>query len=425
MNMQTALVMVWICILFLTVNMLFKRILSAPALVLFSWAPALTFSAMDVVFIHPNYQALNYGVDLPAYVFLNINFFFFCLGSLFLLSLYNLYPIKRANAPSEGTLSPNPERFYDLYSLPMGLLFLFSLFICLYALSKSGLSVAVGTDAKEVYDSRLAFHLGPINHFILLLDITAVFFFAKALIKQRLLYVIPFIAALFCYLLTLQKSRILFVFFSVTFVAIIYWREFVYLFLKSAVTRYSLYVVIILFIIGVALTNVARGIGITRYTTLDSVIVEQLFIYTGASAIRNLSATLSGVIQSDASTYGAIFIRSILWGSIDREILNPTRYYGGINNGTALIFYWWDLRGGAWVVSFISGFVASLFLKRAESKKFIPLVLGCVAFNYCIFSVFTDQMYEPTTLIFVFILIFSVLFSLFFRAFAKKSGLYR
>jgi oligosaccharide repeat unit polymerase len=147
-------------------------------------------------------------------------------------------------------------------------------------------------------------------------------------------------------------------------------------------------------------TVIADPLQETGITSIDNRFFEQAFIYLGAPAIRNFSATIDGTLPSEAPSYGRISIRTLLWPFVDRETLNPTRHLGGINNGTSLIFYWYDFGPlGIAVLSALAGLLAMIAFRLAQHRSLFGLLAGAIAFNACVMSVFTDMFFEPLTAI--------------------------
>ena len=135
-------------------------------------------------------------------------------------------------------------------------------------------------------------------------------------------------------------------------------------------------------------------------TSINSRILEQAFIYLGAPAIRNFAATIDGAVPSDAPSFGRIAVRTLFWPFVDRETLNPTRHLGGINNGTALIFYWHDFGFvGIAGLSLLAGALAMAAFRLAQSRSLFGILAGAIAFNACVMSIFTDMFFEPLTVV--------------------------
>ena len=356
-----------------------------------AWAPAIVFSSLDVEFTMPFYRVLNRGMDVSTYLCIAVAFVSYTIGAIAIRSL----PVKSAGRSLPKTYSCVPART-DM----LALFFLVGLAVFVYAFRQSGLGEQLTAERTEVYESRLAFHVGFVNHFLLLMDVTAVIFFAKFLETSRIRFALPMVLGLLCYLATLQKSRVLFRVLSAAFIAFIYKEEAKRIFLGTRTRGLMTGLAVVFLLIALALTNLIRGIGIARYTDLESPLVEQLFIYSGAPALLNLSATMAGVIPSDPPSLGAIMLRPFLWDFVDRDLLNPTRYLGGINNGTSLIFYWQDFRLlGIVLIPFFVGAIVSVFIALAQRRSPFGLVAGAMGFYAIVLSVYTDVVFEPTTAI--------------------------
>lgn len=295
----------------------------------------------------------------------------------------------------------------------------------LYAYWQSGLLAALCGTPTNIAESRQNFHIRHISLLVILMDLSAIVVAARTLTTGKTWLIIPSALPIILYLLTLQKSRVIFMMLCLIFVGLIFRKEAQSMFLSSARRVFVLIGVLGALAGAMYTTNLIRGVGVLDpnsastfcaapvrtapvghppaisvffNTNTDSRVVEQAFIYLGAPAIRNFAATIDGTVASEAPSYGRVAIRTLLWPFVDRETLNPTRHLGGINNGTALVFYWHDFGiVGVAAFSVLAGMMALLAFRLAQQRSLFGILAGAIAFNACAMSVFTDMFFEPLT----------------------------
>lgn len=394
-----------------------------PALVAgLAWLPAICLASIPVTINLGVYAHLNEPITPYALLSMSLGLLGMAAGA-FLLRNVSAPKLVNRFAPE---LSSKADPI-------IAVAYLAGLATFLYAYWQSGLLEALCGTPTDIAASQQQFHIRHLSLLVLLLDLASLLVAARMLMTGKMWLLIPTALPIALYLMTFQKSRVLFLLLCLLFVAIVFHREARAMFLSSARS------IALLLLVGVALggsmyaTNLIRGVGVLdpnspsticrtvvpiastqdssvgsepapspapqpAVTSIQNGFLEQAFIYLGAPAIRNLSATLEGTVASDAPTYGRIVIRTLLWPFADRETLNPTRHLGGINNGTALIFYWHDFGiAGIAALSFAAGVLAMFAFGLARHKSLFGLLAGAIAFNACAMSVFTDMFFEPLT----------------------------
>lgn len=356
-----------------------------------AWTPAIVLTTIPYEFVMPIYDHLNYGPKTSTIIAMLISFICFSTG---VLTVRMLFGARKWDDIAQQHSALSATNNYRL-----SVLFIIGLAVFLYAFSRSGLIGVMELSPDEIFESRLALHLGPISNAVIFLDITSVVFLAKMLESRRPIYALPMIITVLCYMATLQKSRVVFMGLSALFVLLLYpvaAREIAFGNIKRRVITlfFCFLLVSALFVM-----NSIRGIGLVSYTTFGSAAVEQSFIYSGATAILNLAAAIEGQVPSDPPTRGMILLRPILWHFVDRDLLNPTKYFEGINAATYLIYPWGDFRWlGFFLVPFLTGAIITVFMRTALSKTTLGLMLGSIGFTAIVFSVNTDVIFDPTTL---------------------------
>jgi hypothetical protein len=305
--------------------------------------------------------------------------------------------VKSLSAPGVyGPPRPVPPRALDRARLL--LLYLIGAGIFIYGYLTSGLLDLTTMDEQQVAESRIALHLGPISFLNLFMDIAAIGFFALFLQQRRWLYAMPLVVALLLYSGTLQKSAIVWMLTAAIFVSALYPRAFYDLFLRKIATRIVLIGAGVGSLAILAATNTARGITASTLTLAASPLLEQFYIYSGATAIKNLSVTLEGYLPSEGPTLGAYLVRTILWNLVDREMFDSGRYFEGVNAATYLNNAWIDFRwAGCFITPFLTGAAVMLYLRFAMRARLAGLVFGAIAVRAVIFSIGTDVIFEPVT----------------------------
>lgn len=400
--MATLVLIVVLFACFLITRQAWKWRLNPMPLFVIAWTPALILTTLPYKFIIVEYNLLNEGVGLLTYLMIFCAFMSFCAGVL-CASCFAKRNVWNESSRSAVALSSN-IRLWLLFAVGLG--------IFIYAFAQSGLVHLTELTPDEVRERRLALHLGPISFLVIFLDVTSVIFFAKFMETRRLRYVIPAIVTLICYAATLQKSRVLFVVLSLAFILCLYYRE-AKLLVAGTFTRKAISILMVPAAIGILLLmNAMRGIGVMRYTDFDSPITEQFFIYSGGTAIINLATAIEGRLEFDDPTYGLVLARPITRHFLDGDIINPTKYFGGINASTFLIYPWSDFRWfGMFITPFLTGLLTVAFLQMALKRSITGLMLGAIGFNAVIFSVNTDVVFDPTVFIIIIITILVHIFA--------------
>jgi oligosaccharide repeat unit polymerase len=178
-----------------------------------------------------------------------------------------------------------------------------------------------------------------------------------------------------------------------------------------------------IFVVGFVLIGQVRGLDFLQLTDIDSLILEQFYIYFAGPAPRNLQMAMEGGVFHgvNEAADGKLFFRPILWflGFRNEILLNDT--FIGPNNATALFHYYIDF-GIAGIIIFslfwgaVCGFVYGNF------RRTLSLNMGII---YAIFasSIYflplSERFSEPGT--FVKIVLFLIVASLLSKIRLNKS----
>jgi oligosaccharide repeat unit polymerase len=368
-----------------------RRALAVPLLMLLAWTPALLLSAMPFTFTSGYYSFMNRGVSGVAYLVFILMFLSVAVGAY----------IANGSRPRRQSVVPYPH----VNELGLWMFFLAGLMVysVSYALSGLGDTLSGQSDAMAVVASRDNFYLGTVNHLILFLDLTSVIFFLRYIDKRKLIYLLPVIITIAAYLLTYQKARVINIVVYLVFVGTLYPHAMRRVFMGNPARRAASLGAFVLMGLGLIWTNTQRGIDQIDVMTY-SPLLEQLFIYSGAPALLNMSATLDGVLPSGEPQYGLTMLRGFIWSFVDRSQLSPTAFFEGINNGTILVYWWHDFRwAGVLLVPFLFGFLTTRMMLAARSGRIFSLVAGATACVAVVMSIYTDVISEATTIIYLFL----------------------
>lgn len=355
-----------------------------------AWAPAFVMAAFPREFLSPVYEYLNHDIDVLAFVAMFMGFVSFSLGVMMVLAVVGRRGWDRQ-------LAAHSVQIHDHRLL---ILFALGLAVFIYSFARAGLGDVVNLDPEEVAESRLRLHLGPLSFVVLFIDIGAIVFLARLLETRRYVYAIPMFVAVICHMVTLHKSPTLFLVMSSVFVFLLYPKAAWEVVAGTRKRRLVLGIAIAVILVALLVMNALRGIGIIALTSFEWTWFEQFYIYSGGSAILNLSASVEGYVATPPPTLGLILAKPITWHLVDREMLNATVNLGGINAATYLIYPWSDFRWIGFVITpFLTGMVVTSFFWLALRKTIYGLMLGAIAFKAVIFSVNTDVIFDPTTLV--------------------------
>ena len=370
---------------------------------LIAWMPAMILLNWPPYFLSPLYIHLNRPPVIEVYVALTMAFFSFWAGCA----------VVKATA-GRAAFQINPARVRLNANVPrLYLLFVLGLFVFIYVYVNSGLLELRYLDDVQVAESRLRLHVGVLSFLIIFMDIAAIGLFARFIQGSSPVNLLPMLIAMMCQGATLQKSRFMFLVVACLFVAAIHPRETYQLFWSNPARRTLTIGIGIVAVVALFAMNAARGIAAVQMTAASSPILEQIYIYSGAAAIQNVSVTLEGYLPSDEPAFGLYLARPLVWYLVDREVIFATRYFEGINAATYLVYGWADFRWYGFVITpFLTGVMVMTFLRLALSGTLIGLILGVVQLQALVYSANTDVIFDPTAWILIFFGVVAFLFTL-------------
>jgi hypothetical protein len=385
--LETLLTLLVCWCLFVVSRLWWKSHLNPVALGVLAWTPALVMLNWPPYFLSPVYIHLNRPIYSLTYVALAIAFLSFWAGCAVVKAVSK--PLAFEVVPARLALRADPARMLAVFAIGLG--------IFLYAYVQSGLMNVSELDQMEVAESRLAIHIGPISFLIGFMDIAAIGFFARFLQTGRWPNLIPMLVVMAAYVAILQKSPVVWMVSAAIFIAALHPRSAYYFLWRNAARRLATIAFGSMILVALFQINSARGISDVELTASTSRVTEQTYIYSGASAIMNLSVTLEGYLPSNPPVYGAYLARPILWYTTDRSMFDSGRYFEGINGATYLNNAWLDFRWyGFFITPFLTGIFVMLFIRASLSGYLAGMVCGAVATRAVIFSEATDIIFDPT-----------------------------
>jgi hypothetical protein len=369
-----------------------RSFLNPVAFGILAWTPALVMLNWQPFFVSPLYIQLNRPVSASIYIALVVAFSSFWFGCMTVKAL-----------AKSGDFRVNEQLILSRFAPGRGLLlFIIGFLVFSYSYLQSGLTGMSQLDAAGVAESRLALHIGWISFIGLLMDITAIAFFAYFLRTGKWLFVLPIIIALVAYGATLQKSPVVWLGAGCAIASLLQPSASKRLLWHNVAARVIVLTISFLIILAMFWMNDVRGMSAAQLTTSSAAWEEQLFIYSGASAIKNLAVTIDGYLPSDPPALGAYLMRPLFWLFLDMESLQVSRYFEGVNTGTYLIYGWADFRWlGLVLTPFLAGILVMVYLRFATRGELWGLILGAIALRALAISASTDFLFDPTATILI------------------------
>ena len=377
------------CLVLLFISQLWWRSYLNPiTLGILVWLPGMVMIHWPPFFLSPLYIHLNRSVHPLLYLALAIALASFWAGCAL---------VKMLSKPGAFDLSARP---LSVNVNTPRLLALFALGLALFAFSylRSGLMGFATLDEKGVAEAQVSLHLGSLSFLMFFLNIGAIGFFARFLETGRWHFAIPMAIAVGCYCLTLQKSPVVQLLGACLVLAVLYPKASHYLLWRTTAHRAVIVGLAFLMVVTMLSMNFARGISAVQMTAAASPVTEQIYIYSGGSALMNMSTTIEGYLPSDPPTMGLYLARPLTWYLVDRSQFVAGAYVEGINAPTYLIYGWVDFRWfGFFILPLVTGILVMLFLRSALKGGLIQIMLGVTAVRVVIFSSATDVILDPTT----------------------------
>lgn len=352
------------------------------------WLPGLIMVHWSPFFLDPRYIHLNRAFSPLAYIALGIAFISFWAGCALVkaLSPPDAFAIRRERM----LLNADMTRLMALFGLGVALF--------VYSYLRSGLMDLAYLDEQGVAEARVNLHLGWLSFLMFFLDIGAIGFFTRFLETGRWRYAIPMGIAIVCYSLTLQKSPVIQLLGACLVLAALHPHAARHLLWRTTTHRTAIALLAVTMFIAMIAMNQARGIAVVQMTAASSPIFEQIYIYSGGSALMNVSTTIEGYLPSDPPTMGLYLARPVTWYLVDRSQFVAGAYVEGINAPTYLIYGWVDFRWfGFFILPFVTGILVMVFLRAALTGGLLQMLMAATAARAVIFSNATDVMFDPST----------------------------
>lgn len=365
-----------------------RDILNPVALGVLAWMPGLILLNWPPFFLSPIYIHLNRPVSENVFIALVLGFLSFWGGCATIKLLSPRHAYERAVQ----------LQWPPVHSLRALGLFVIGFAVWAFSYIESGLLDLASLDDQQIAQSQLNLHLGLLSFLILFMDMAVFALFARFLKTGSLVNLIPLAIAMACYAATLQKSPLVWLVIGCVFIAALYREPSRQLFWSTPLRRMMVVSIAVGLLMTMLAMNQARGVAVVQITAASGPLLEQAYIYSGASAIMNLSVTIDGYLPSDPPLWGGYLARPILWHFLDRDLFSVGRYFGGVNTGTYLVYGWADFRWiGFAVTPFVTGMIVMLFLRMAMRGTLLGILFGAIAIRAVALSPFTDVLFDPLT----------------------------
>ena len=386
MNIWTIVIFVFLVIYIGFARSFFRYKINAPVVIGLAWAPALFLSSLGVEFTSSTYQhlsnqnlSLSYIIIFITLISIFIGYAFGCRNKL----LHNRNVVVSTSSTQLHLL------FFVVFGLKVHIILQSNVLLTFYTLMSP----------EDVRDLRESLHVGAINHLTLGLNFLAANYFVLFMQSKKQAYLIPVFLVFFAHAATLQKSPVVGFILQMFFVSVFCTGHTLN---KNGpkVLRWLAVSVLGLVLVTLFLkSNEIRGIGLQQKTNLGP-INEQLFIYLGGPAILNLSATITDRLPS-VDLYGLLVFQSFAWFSDFRDLFHVTKHFGGINNGTVIVYWWADMGlFGILLHGIILGFVVAKLQLMAKNSMLL-LYMCAMSYQFLAMSIFTEFLYQPTTALIV------------------------
>jgi oligosaccharide repeat unit polymerase len=157
-------------------------------------------------------------------------------------------------------------------------------------------------------------------------------------------------------------------------------------------------VALLVLVIAFVQVGEARQLQTTQIVNIPNRSVAQLYLYTGAPAIKNLQRVLHGEVQVQDKG-GLLLLRPLLWYLRVREPVTVYNVFAGPNVATFLYFYYLDFGVmGTLLIPLGLGLVCTLVYRRARRLTsplwaiWYGLLISCI-----IWTQTSERFFEPST----------------------------
>lgn len=413
-------IVIVISVLLLSLGYFLTRDFASPQVILCAtWSISLFLTSLDVKFSghisHFN-EMLNFQTWLVI---------LFSILSFFIGSTLAMYPIKTRYREQIGTLQLNWDHIKLNQIITISFLIAMSVYV--FAIVKNG---GLPAFSENVNDDRSTFIPGTLGVFLALFQLVILLTTMNAIlygIKKTYFQILLALVSIVCTLLTTQRIGAIE---SILMSVIIFVTLWPYTSKSLRQQRKKTLIIfgsifISAFLWGFVLIGQTRGLDLLQLTDLDNLLLEQLYIYFGGPAPRNLQMVMEGGIYYgiNESTNGALFFRPFLWfmGFRNEVSLNDT--FRGPNNATALFQYYIDLGvTGIIIFPLFWGAICGFFYGRFRRAPTIRTgVIYAILASAIYFFPLSERFSEPST--FIKVVLFSIVISIVFKMNTKvKKG---
>lgn len=378
-------------------SLLYKDWLIPPLPFLAIWTISLFLVSIDVEYVG-FYRFFNQPLSPKTWLVVLGAIFGFVLGSLYVLTL-----------PEKGSalfLSDKVVRGWDdaRVQRAIWLSFVGGTAVFAYSVSRSGV---VPLFADQVHLARVDFRPPFWNNFFALFMVVIVLTairLATAGWRKSLDSILLTLSSFIIYLLSTQRNDAWqsFLIAGVVFVALHLWHHRAnpgqatpFPFKKLIWPAATLLILIIAFV----QVGKARQLQTTQIVNIPNSGLAQLYLYTGAPAIKNLQRVLHGDVPVQDKG-GLLLLRPVLWYLRFREPVTVYNVFSGPNVATFLYFYYLDFGVmGTLLIPLGLGVLCTLIYRRARRLTsplwvvWYGLLMSCL-----IWTQTSERFFEPSTL---------------------------
>jgi len=384
-------------LLLLVAYRLTKDLASPPVIICFSWSISLFLASLNITY-EPRLSHFNQHLTTDSWLIIFFSILCFYLGSLFAM-----FPLRTRNRLELGSnlakIDRNRLRIIALLS--------FGIAFAVYSLAvvKNG---GVPAFSVNVNADRAKFIPGTLGVFLTLFQLVVLITVIKVMIygiRHSKLEIVLSLTALICSLLTTQRvAAIETVLMSIVAIVVIWpytsWE------IRRIRTKPLIIfggLLLSLFVWSFVMIGDARGLTQVQLTDLGNQILEQLFIYFGGPAPRNLQMAMEGGIYygSNETKYGALFFRPLLWFTGFRNEVSVNDTFQGPNNATALFHYYIDfgLLGITLISLFWGVICGAIYGHFRRTLSLQSAVLYAIFAAAIYFIPLSERFSEPSTFI--------------------------
>lgn len=388
-----------------------KDLASPQVILVATWGISLFLTSLEVKF-SPHIGHFNTPLKADAWIMILVS-----IGMFYLASVLAMKPLYSDYREQIGVTYLNWNK--GKVDRVIFISFVVAFTVYTYAVIRNG---GLPAFSDNVNETRSSFIPGTLGVFLTLFQLVVLLTTANVLLyggRKNRFNVLLALSSLICSFLTTQRIAAIESVLMATFIFVVLWpytskssrRR------RKPILLASFSVLAIGFIWLFVWIGQTRGLDALQMTDLDSLVIEQFYIYFGGPAPRNFQMIIDGGILAhiNESKHSALFFRPVLWFIGFRNDVSLNDTFRGPNNATALFHYYIDLGlAGLVVIPLFWGAVVGYLYGRFRRKPSVRSgVVYVILASATYFLPLSERFSEPST--FVKIVLFSLLISLLFN----------